>query len=88
MISFRATSSGSNFSSDSTNGLLPCLSCLDLLETKLIKVLGSLTICWASFRNSSLTAVLCMVFNLRIWLNEKFYVTDGNRYYDGMHYFL
>jgi hypothetical protein len=30
---------------------------LDLLETILIKVLGSLTICWASFKYSSLTAV-------------------------------
>jgi hypothetical protein len=41
MISRRATSSGDSFSSDSTNGRLPRLSCLTRRETTLISTLGS-----------------------------------------------
>ena len=44
MISLKAMSSGSSFSNDSTNGLLPGFSCLDLLDITLMRVFGSLMI--------------------------------------------
>lgn len=65
IISRRAISSGSSFSKDSTKGLLPCLSCFDLLDTTLIRALGSVIMSWASLRYSSLTVMVLFMGNVK-----------------------